>query len=41
MNIEIILQGGYESIDLLENIGAYYPDREEFVECLKRLSKTK
>ena len=41
MNIELILQGAYECIDFLENIGAYYPDREEFIECLKRVSETK
>lgn len=40
-NIELILLGAYECIDFLENIGAYYPDREEFIECLKRVSETK
>lgn len=41
MYIELILNGSYEYIDLLENIGAYYPHKEEFIECLKRLSEIK
>lgn len=38
--IDSILKGNYEYIDLLENIGAYFPYKEAFIECLKRLSET-
>lgn len=41
INIELILQGAYECIDFLENIGEYYSDREAFIECLKRIFETK
>lgn len=41
MYIELILKGYYEYIDLLENLEAYYPHREEFIDCLKRISEIK
>lgn len=40
MYIELILNGSYVYIDLLENIGAFYPHKEGFIECLKRLAET-
>ena len=37
-NIYAVLDGHYEYIDFLENLGAWYPYKEEFIVCLKRLA---
>lgn len=34
-----VLDGNYEYIDFLENLGVWYPYKEAFIVCLKRLAE--